>query len=536
MFGRLSTGIKMLVILTAALLPLGIIALLASLQSAEQNRASRNSASRLVATEAAERLNVFVARTAMMLRAATTALGDPQPGTPACARALNAIAGAYRVPVRLAVFRVDGQLACATPGFAPAVPPKLALAEASRVDIAPDMPALRLVVRAALSGTFAVAEIPRETVLRVARVNAPPGSYGLSIQGDGRQLNIARADGALSGWITVQAPFARQRLSVMLSLPETPVSSSELIMIVLPLFMWLAGAAIGWLVMDRLILRPLTQLQTAIGSFGTGDRRLIIPTITSPAKEIRRLGEAFRGVAQTVARHEAELEEGLLRQTRLTREVHHRVKNNLQVVASLLSLHARSAKTTDAAAAYASIQRRVDALAIVHRNHYAELEDNRGVALRPLIAELAANLRGSIPDDMQAPAITLDLRPYYAGQDVAVSVAFLVTELVEMALLCVPGGRIAISLVATDRPERAMLSVTSPALHDHACEDEDTTLRFNRVVLGLSRQLRSAIVRDDQGMIGIEIGVMTQGGYDAAQAAAAAPIAAVPAAQQPSGS
>jgi two-component system, sensor histidine kinase PdtaS len=79
------------------------------------------------------------------------------------------------------------------------------------------------------------------------------------------------------------------------------------------------------------------------------------------------------------------------------REVHHRVKNNLQVVASLLNLHARGAKTEDASAAYASIQRRVDALAVVHRNHYAELEENRGVALKPLISELGANLRANAP-------------------------------------------------------------------------------------------------------------------------------------------
>ncbi|HEY0468614.1 MAG TPA: PAS domain S-box protein, partial [Polyangiaceae bacterium] len=79
----------------------------------------------------------------------------------------------------------------------------------------------------------------------------------------------------------------------------------------------------------------------------------------------------------------------------LLQEVHHRVKNNLQVVASLINLHARGAKNDDIAAAYASIQRRVDALSVVHRNHFAELEENRGVALKPLISELATNLRAT---------------------------------------------------------------------------------------------------------------------------------------------
>src|ERR1044072_5976952 len=85
-------------------------------------------------------------------------------------------------------------------------------------------------------------------------------------------------------------------------------------------------------------------------------------------------------------------------QRRLVREVHHRVKNNLQVVASLLNIHSRSAQTDDAKDAYAGIGRRVGALSIVHRNHFAEMEESRGLALRPLISELSAELRAGAPD------------------------------------------------------------------------------------------------------------------------------------------
>ena len=82
------------------------------------------------------------------------------------------------------------------------------------------------------------------------------------------------------------------------------------------------------------------------------------------------------------------------------------MKNNLQVVASLLNIHSRGSPNEEVAAAYASIQRRVDALAVVHRNHFAELEENRGVALKPLISELAANLRATAP----ASALGMSIR------------------------------------------------------------------------------------------------------------------------------
>ncbi|WP_289846842.1 histidine kinase dimerization/phosphoacceptor domain -containing protein, partial [Acinetobacter baumannii] len=76
-----------------------------------------------------------------------------------------------------------------------------------------------------------------------------------------------------------------------------------------------------------------------------------------PAAEIRELGDTFREISRTVKEHEADLAEGLVRQTKLTREVHHRVKNNLQVIASLINFHARSARSEEASEAYASIQR-----------------------------------------------------------------------------------------------------------------------------------------------------------------------------------
>src|SRR5205085_6464123 len=169
------------------------------------------------------------------------------------------------------------------------------------------------------------------------------------------------------------------QLKLSIALGAAPLSASELVMILLPVLMCLAAAIIGWLIVDRLLLRPLARMQRAVAAYQPGDSRIDLPSISSPAREIGELGSAFNQVTQTVARHEAELEAAIERQTRLVREVHHRVKNNLQVVASLLNLHARGAPNEQVSAAYASIQRRVDALAVVHRNHYAELEVNRGV-------------------------------------------------------------------------------------------------------------------------------------------------------------
>jgi two-component sensor histidine kinase len=274
--------------------------------------------------------------------------------------------------------------------------------------------------------------------------------------------------------------------------------------------MWLAASIIGWVILDRFLLRPLGTMHRAISAYQPGDRNLDLPSLSTPAHEIAALGLAFDRVTRTVARHEAELEAAVERQTRLVREVHHRVKNNLQVVASLLNLHARGATSEDVAAAYASIQRRVDALAVVHRNHYAELEENRGVALKPLISELGASLRASAPDSAGQMQIRVHIEPYYVNQDVAVSVAFLVTELVEFAMFC-GGASVTISLEGNS-PKTASLSIESESLKAEVECDEKLFERFDRIVTGLSRQLRSQMVRDtDAGRYALDITVVDKG-------------------------
>jgi two-component sensor histidine kinase len=268
---------------------------------------------------------------------------------------------------------------------------------------------------------------------------------------------------------------------------------------------------IGWIVVERLLLRPLGSVQRAVSAYRPGDRDISLPPLATPAREIGELGEAFEQVVRTVARHEADLEAAVERQTRLVREVHHRVKNNLQVVASLLNLHARGSTNEQVSAAYASIQRRVDALAVVHRNHYAELEENRGVSLKSLISELAANLRATAPATAANMVIRLDVEPCYATQDVAVSIAFLITEIVEYSMLC---GAPAVAIALRGEGEGAgvaTLMIEADSLRADVTCEPSLTDRFERIVAGLSRQLRTAIDRDAEvGRYSLNIAVVAR--------------------------
>ena len=202
--------------------------------------------------------------------------------------------------------------------------------------------------------------------------------------------------------------------------------------------MWIAAALITWLLVSRLLIRPLQRLERAVARYRPGESQLDLPRKLGPSTEIQELRDAFARAVARVDQSEREMTGALEGQRRLVREVHHRVKNNLQVVASLLNIHGRSAEAPEARAAYAGISRRVGALSIVHRNHFAEMEENRGIALRPLMSELAAELRAGAPEAARGLSIDLDLETVDTTQDVAVAVAFLITEIVEFAMLNAP--------------------------------------------------------------------------------------------------
>jgi two-component system, sensor histidine kinase PdtaS len=495
---RLSTGAKMLFILSLALFPLGLIAILASLESARQNSADRSEETLARLEIKAQRLNAAFSRSLVTMGTASAAISAAPELSAACETTLRRLEQGP-APARYAVY-AGGQLRCASLGFTPQSPLPRRPAEGRTVEISPDGNSLRLLVIDSRGTVEGVAEYSRNTLAELSYIPGTTRNFDLDlVQGD--RIMVLRNDysgGPLVQTVRGTEPVADGQLQLRIALGAPPISAVEVLMILLPVLMWLSAALVGWLIADRLLLRPLVRMQRAVSAYRPGDRELNIPPLATPAREIGELGLAFDQVVQTVARHEAELEAAVERQTKLVREVHHRVKNNLQVVASLLNLHSRGSPNEEVAAAYASIQRRVDALAVVHRNHYAELEENRGVALKPLISELAANLRATAPATAAAMVIRLDVEPYYVTQDVAVSVAFLITEMVEYAMFC-GADTVSISLSAGAGATTASLVVESDSLRGEVKCDELLTDRFERIITGLSRQLRSSMERDAAG-------------------------------------
>lgn len=132
-----------------------------------------------------------------------------------------------------------------------------------------------------------------------------------------------------------------------------------------------------------------------------------------------------------VANRTRELSDALAAKTMLVHEVDHRVKNNLQMVASLLTLQTRSISDPTARAAMKSMLTRVEALGTVHKRLY-QSHDVQRFDIAEFARELAADLvRGSGRTGIR---LHLDLESVEVPVEKAPSVALMMNELVTNAL------------------------------------------------------------------------------------------------------
>lgn len=200
-----------------------------------------------------------------------------------------------------------------------------------------------------------------------------------------------------------------------------------------PLLIWLVAVAAGWWAIEIFVARPLSTLEATARSMARGEEVVDTPTLTSAPLEIRSLRRTLAAMAKTLRGRETRLVEALGEERALLREIHHRVKNNLQMVASLLNIQARSARDDSEAWGLARAHDRVQLLALVHQRIYASGEV-RELRLDDLAAEIARQLvaaRGPATKDL---TLQLHVSEARCDADRAVPLTFLIGEGLSMAL------------------------------------------------------------------------------------------------------
>jgi two-component sensor histidine kinase len=495
---RLSTAGRLLLVLSVVMLPLGGLLMWSALRNLDNAGAAITSAAEERAQLSARTLESLVSRTALALRiAATGALSAP--GADPCAQAAATLAIAPRIARQFQIEGPGGEPLCAVGDFSDiANPPRVAAGE-MRLWIAEDGGSLLL--RTAVPGGSATTRLARPELAAALQGKGAHFTDALLTDGRRRIDLIPGAGGAAKDANFYAQPIAAGSgpLDVRIASTAKPVTLAAGAMILLPVLMWALASIVTWWLVHRLLIRPLRKLQRSVTAYQPGDDPAVLwGEELGPAVEINDLREAFVRAVARIDETERGMAEALEGQRKLVREVHHRVKNNLQVIASLLSIHGRSADSREGKAAFSAIGRRVDALSVVHRNHFAELEENQGIALGALLAELGQGLRASAGDAERSVPIEIDAERVSTTQDVAVAIAFLITEIVEYAMLQGATKPVEISLRRSS-PLTGKLTIGSSVLLAPDGEQGDIIpperKQFERIIEGLARQLRSPLDR-----------------------------------------
>jgi PAS domain S-box-containing protein len=148
---------------------------------------------------------------------------------------------------------------------------------------------------------------------------------------------------------------------------------------------------------------------------------------------LSRANEALE--AEIVQREEAEkkLHASYDEKVMLLKEIHHRVKNNLQIVASLLNLQSRYITDSQTLAAIRESQNRVKAMALVHERLY-RTEDISHISLHDYIRFLGTGLFQFYDAKSRGIRFTLEIQDINVDIDAAIPLGLILNELISNSL------------------------------------------------------------------------------------------------------
>lgn len=234
-------------------------------------------------------------------------------------------------------------------------------------------------------------------------------------------------------YVLAAAPLVSQRIWLVAAAPAESVYAGVFATaaapVAAPLLMWLLAIGVAYVAIDRLVVQHVIYLARLTRAYGRG-RLDLRPEATADApREIAMLAQDLASMAGQLETREGALREAAEAKRVLLSEVYHRVKNNLQMIVSLLSLQRRRAAGEAERAAIARIEGRVHSLALVHQKLYASGDLSR-VALDDLCRDVVATLAGL----RQGVEVSTAFDPVVETAERATPLALLLNEALTNAL------------------------------------------------------------------------------------------------------
>lgn len=200
-----------------------------------------------------------------------------------------------------------------------------------------------------------------------------------------------------------------------------------------PLLMWLASLAVAVFAVHRLVVRHLHQLSREMRRFAI-DRNLPKQVFEKNRPiEMQELEKSFQSMAHALLNDEARMENALREKNVLLKEIHHRVKNNLQMISSIMNMNIRKAQSVETKATIRRLQTRVLGLATVHRNLY-QTNDLTKTNAAALLREIFGQLMSGNNSNGNRIKVAMHLDDIVMFPDQAVPFSLLASEIATQAI------------------------------------------------------------------------------------------------------
>jgi PAS domain S-box-containing protein len=204
--------------------------------------------------------------------------------------------------------------------------------------------------------------------------------------------------------------------------------------------------------------------------------------------ELLLLNDQLESHAAELIDTNGRLNEALTHRDLLLREVYHRVKNNLQMVDSILVMQERYLADPAAKSALASLRGRIHALGLVHHQLMGSA-NLRTFDVAPFLRELTSNIRDG--GASHRVSFNVQAEPLDVGLDFAIPLGLLVTELVTNALKhAFPGGEGQIDVSLSRNADGTSVLVVSDDGTGYDCADNSS----GGVTSGLGTKIITALV------------------------------------------
>jgi two-component sensor histidine kinase len=182
-----------------------------------------------------------------------------------------------------------------------------------------------------------------------------------------------------------------------------------------------------------------------------------------PVEEVQRQNQELLRSLYDLRQREEELLAAIAEKEVLLKEVYHRVKNNLQIISSLVSLKARKARDGAVRQELEDVRSRIHSLSILHEKLY-QSDDLSRVDLAGYVRDLCSHLRQSFLGKGEGLELTVEADPVSLSLDLAIQLGLLVNEIVTNAFKhAFPqggSGTIKVALEVDEEARRLVLRVS----------------------------------------------------------------------------